>query len=60
MHGRQFESIASRRDYLLRAGFGAGAAALSSLLTSESSSGRESQPTFPNFPAKAKRIICLF
>ena len=53
----------TRRQFCTQLGFGLGAAALSSLLPSNllgSTTAPAALPTFPNFPAKAKRVIYLF
>lgn len=47
----------SRRDFLARAGYGLGAAALSSLLGSKAAAADRQ---FPNFAPRAKRVIFLF
>ena len=46
--------VSSRRQLLTRGGYGLGAAALHTLL------GAAPAPSFPNFPARAKRVIFLF
>jgi len=46
----------TRREFLLKSGNGLGAAALGSLLTTNSSAAS----SFPTYPAKAKRVIYLF
>ena len=46
----------SRRDLLVRSGYGLGAIGLHALGASESASGS----AFPNFSPKAKRVIFLF
>ncbi len=58
MHCQQFDTSLSRRDFLTRTGFGAGAAALHHLLGA--STATAATPQFPNFAPKAKRVICLF
>jgi hypothetical protein len=54
----------SRRHFLLKSGGGMGAAALSSLWKSDAQAVAAepvpASPAFPNFPAKAKRVIYLF
>jgi hypothetical protein len=49
-----YKPVFSRRDLLARTGYGVGALALNSLLNSGMAA------TFPNFPARAKRVIFLF
>src|SRR5687768_12489825 len=62
-----FESPTSRRDFLLRAGSGFGALALSSLLARDlvaadtsTSSGNPIAARKPHFPATAKSVIWCF
>ncbi len=61
-----FSPIASRRDFLARAGAGFGAVALASLLHREQAAAAGSQfpnpiaPKPPQFPAKAKSVIWCF
>ena len=61
-----FERPTSRRDFLLRAGGGFGALALSSLLRRDlaaaetSASGNPIAPREPHFPATAKSVIWCF
>jgi hypothetical protein len=61
-----FSPIASRRDFLARAGAGFGAVALASLLHNEQAFAAGSQvtnpiaPKPPHFPAKAKSVIWCF
>ncbi len=61
-----FSPIASRRDFLARAGAGFGAVALASLLHGEQAAAAGSQfpnpiaPKPPQFPAKAKSVIWCF
>ena len=59
MHCQRFDNTLSRRDFLMRTGYGAGAAALHQLFgpTAAMAGGA---PVFPNFAPKAKRVICLF
>jgi hypothetical protein len=63
----QQQDAMNRRTFLTRAASGIGAAALGSLMgdrlfagTAPTSSGPMGLPGFPNFPAKAKRVIYLF
>ena len=64
MHERQITSVASRRDFLAKAGLGCGALALTDLLHSEGIVGAEqSNPLAerqPHFKPKAKAVIWLF
>jgi hypothetical protein len=53
----------SRRSLLARSAFGVGIAALGSLTSSASATDAVASgglPGLPHFPAKAKRVICLF
>ena len=56
--------LASRRDFLARAGLGVGSAALAHLLggcaTAPASSASGGLPGLPHFAPKARRVICLF
>src|SRR3954468_12165738 len=56
-----YTRVTSRRDLLAKAGYGLGAAALSTLL-GKAASGAEpaSARPFPNFAPRAKRVIFLF
>ncbi|HEY1108234.1 MAG TPA: DUF1501 domain-containing protein, partial [Opitutaceae bacterium] len=65
MSCHQYEAIHSRRDFLAKTGLGLGAAALARLFQTESFAASPSAvagglPGLPHFPAKAKRVICLF
>jgi hypothetical protein len=66
MSCHQYEAIPTRRDFLAKTGLGLGAAALARLLGAESPApgmppgGAGGVPGLPHFPAKAKRVICLF
>src|ERR1044071_2203356 len=53
----QYTRVTSRRELLARAGYGIGAAALSTLLGKPA---RAADRPFPNFTPKAKRVIFLF
>jgi len=61
---QELDQRINRRNLLLRTGYGAGAAALSSLLNPSILQGAQSQavgiPSVPHFAPKAKRIIYLF
>ena len=66
---QRFEPIQSRREFLARTGMGFGAAALAHLFRGEavaaSAAGAANEGVgglagVPHFPAKAKRVICLF
>ena len=52
----RYEHVISRRELLAKAGYGLGAAALATLFgrSGYASSG------FPNFPARAKKVISFF
>ena len=52
----RFTPFSSRRDLLVRSGYGLGAACLHMLGASEA----PAKPAFPNFAPKAKRVIFLF
>ncbi|MFN5806131.1 MAG: twin-arginine translocation signal domain-containing protein, partial [Opitutia bacterium] len=58
------EPLASRRDFLARAGLGVGGAALAHWLggcaTTPAASSSGGLPGLPHFAPKAKRVICLF
>ena len=70
MSCHRYEAIHTRRDFLAKSGLGLGAAALAQLLgrdvfaadvTATSQPGAlGGLPGLPHFPAKAKRVICLF
>jgi hypothetical protein len=71
MSCHRYEAIHTRRDFLAKTGLGLGAAALAQMLgrdafaaTSAGVSGASAAmgglPGLPHFPAKAKRVICLF
>src|SRR5687768_12912697 len=69
MSCHRFEPIQSRREFLARTGLGFGAAALAHLFRGEafaaSAAGAANEGVgglagMPHFPAKAKRVICLF
>lgn len=61
MNGATSETTAlTRRGFLQRSAFGLGAVALSHLLAPSSSASTQSVIGAPHFPAKAKRVICLF
>lgn len=67
MSCHQYEAIHSRRDFLAKTGLGLGAAALARLFQAETfaaaaapAKGGGGLPGLPHFPAKAKRVICLF
>ncbi len=59
MHCNRYENPLSRRDFLMRTGYGAGAAALHQLFGA-SAAMAGAAPVFPNFAPKARRVICLF
>jgi uncharacterized protein (DUF1501 family) len=59
MHCNRFDNTLSRRDFLMRTGYGAGAAALHQLFGASAAMAGNT-PAFPNFAPKAKRVICLF
>ena len=52
----------SRREFLVNAGAGFGAMALSALLAEEAQAGRQRpfDPRMPHIPAKARSVIWLF
>ncbi len=50
----------TRRHFFGRTASGLGTAALASLLTREANGGETPKVDFPNFPAKAKRVIYLY
>jgi hypothetical protein len=52
----RYSRVSTRRELLARAGYGIGAAALSTLL----GPARAAERQFPNFAPKAKRVIFLF
>jgi hypothetical protein len=72
MSCHHYEAIHTRRDFLAKTGLGLGAAALAHILGSEAfgaasnpplaaaASSAGGLPGLPHFPAKAKRVICLF
>jgi hypothetical protein len=66
MSCRRYEAIHTRRDFLAKTGLGLGAAALAQLLGREAFAASATPaapgglPGLPHFPAKAKRVICLF
>ncbi len=55
---RNYAGFSSRREFLARAAYGIGAAALHALLGGSTAAAAEQ--AFPNFPARAKRVIFLF
>ncbi len=62
-HQPHYPQFASRREFLMRAGGGFGALALSTLLGSPASAGMrgaEDTTPGPQFPARAKNVIFLF
>ena len=61
MHCQQYEPphTLSRRDWLSRAGYGLGGAALASLMGTPAEA-KTGLPSLPHFAPKAKRVICLF
>ncbi|MGH7946731.1 MAG: DUF1501 domain-containing protein [Opitutaceae bacterium] len=73
MSCHRYEAIHTRRDFLAKTGLGLGAAALAQLLGREAFGAANptaaspmaagpgvALPGLPHFPAKAKRVICLF
>jgi hypothetical protein len=71
MSCHRYEAIHTRRDFLAKTGLGLGAAALAQMLGRDafaatsagvgtSTSAIGALPGLPHFPAKAKRVICLF
>ena len=66
MSCHRYEAIHTRRDFLAQTGLGLGAAALAQVFggtafgASAAGSSSIGQPGLPHFPAKAKRVICLF
>ncbi|MEO0532165.1 MAG: DUF1501 domain-containing protein [Planctomycetota bacterium] len=56
----QYESIASRRDFLGRLAMGVGATAFASLAERDARASAGTLPTGGHFPARAKRVIYLF
>jgi hypothetical protein len=69
MSCHRYEAIHTRRDFLAKTGLGLGAAALAQFFGRDafaavgdagSSSASRGLPGLPHFPAKAKRVICLF
>ncbi len=61
MHCQRYESASSRREFLLRTGLGVGAAAFAHLFNpARAVAAAAGAAPLPNFPAKAKRVICLF
>src|ERR1051325_4080346 len=76
MADHNFYPTFNRRHFLTTTGCGIGIAALNSLLGADSSSkrkvaavapgpgaakkGQPGLPTLPHFPAKAKRVVCLW
>src|SRR5688500_12495190 len=72
MSCERYEAIHTRRDFLAKTGLGLGAAALAQLFGGHASAAENSKtisaasrtgaalPGLPHFPAKAKRVICLF
>src|SRR5438034_9547742 len=61
MSNSHVESTASRRDFLLRAGAGFGALALTALLAEDSGAQTSPMaPKAPHFAPKAKSVIWLF
>jgi hypothetical protein len=57
MECNNFKHLRSRREILAGAGYGLGAAALASLLSTPAAAA---SPAFPNFAPRAKRVIFLF
>ena len=71
MSCHRYEAIHTRRDFLAKTGLGLGAAALAQMFGREAfaanAAGLRASPSaigglpgLPHFPAKAKRVICLF
>ena len=71
MSCHRYESVQSRRDFLVKTGLGLGTAALAQMLRGEvgrpsvgapvaKSSAVSALPGLPHFAPKAKRVICLF
>jgi hypothetical protein len=65
MSCHNYEQLHSRRDFLAQTGLGLGSAALASLFgrdafASDAPAASGALPGLPHFPAKAKRVICLF
>ncbi|MBL9211473.1 MAG: DUF1501 domain-containing protein [Opitutaceae bacterium] len=66
MSCHRYESIHTRRDFLARTGLGLGAAALAQMFRVEAGGAEPAGaavgglPGLPHFPARAKRVICLF
>src|ERR1043165_1482346 len=66
MSCHRYEAIHTRRDFLARTGLGLGAAALAKLMGTDlwgaepAATVGKGLPGLPHFPAKAKRVICLF
>src|SRR5688572_11284154 len=68
MSCHRYEPVSTRRDFLAKTGLGLGAAALAQLLGREALAATSSAPLpagaglpgLPHFPARAKRVICLF
>src|SRR4051812_45401942 len=54
----KYSNVTTRRQLLMRFGYGLGAAALGNLLGAPNATAAET--TFPNFAPRAKRIIFLF
>src|SRR4051812_4395320 len=60
MECENYINFSSRRDLLARFGYGLGAAALHGLLGASKAVAGPGANGFPNFPARAKRVIFLF
>ncbi len=60
----RYEAVHTRREFLAQAGLGVGAAALAQLFRPDVFAATSVPPVplggLPHFPAKAKRVICLF
>jgi len=64
MHCHRFEDVCNRRDFLVKAGLGLGAASMAHLFGHTANAAPEGAsgglPGLPHFAPKAKRVICLF
>ena len=58
--GRSIQDLLNRRLFLQRGGTALGTAALAGLLGQEAAAAGPAASSFPNHPAKAKRVIYLF
>src|SRR5687767_12817220 len=60
MSCERYEAVHSRRAFLGKCGLGVGAAALARVMGADAFAAVGGARGLPHFPAKAKRVICLF